>query len=173
MLAWWLVRGFAYRSRAYDAAGSVKAVQSDINARSRSHTGQPALLTWLHDCCWQYHRVYTILALLDILLLYAVFLLQAAAKRHVQTTDRRCSGESCLRACEACSWPQGQLWTAWTVLSAQETTRITIMAALGEDLLGVVNKLQDLVFNTIGNDSLDLPQIVGHSMRICEIQARD
>lgn len=35
------------------------------------------------------------------------------------------------------------------------------MAALGEDLLGVVNKLQDLVFNTIGNDSLDLPQIVG------------
>ncbi|KAK5174409.1 Dynamin- GTPase protein [Saxophila tyrrhenica] len=34
------------------------------------------------------------------------------------------------------------------------------MAALGEDLLGVVNRLQDLVFNTIGNDSLDLPQIV-------------
>lgn len=34
------------------------------------------------------------------------------------------------------------------------------MAALGENLLGVVNKLQDLVFNTIGNDSLDLPQIV-------------
>lgn len=37
------------------------------------------------------------------------------------------------------------------------------MASLGEDLLGVVNKLQDLVFNTIGNDSLDLPQIVTHS----------
>ncbi|KAF2754200.1 hypothetical protein EJ05DRAFT_479731 [Pseudovirgaria hyperparasitica] len=34
------------------------------------------------------------------------------------------------------------------------------MAALGDDLLGIVNKLQDLVFNTIGNDSLDLPQIV-------------
>ncbi|KJY00017.1 dynamin GTPase Dnm1 like protein [Zymoseptoria brevis] len=34
------------------------------------------------------------------------------------------------------------------------------MAAFGEELLGVVNKLQDLVFNTIGNDSLDLPQIV-------------
>ncbi|KAL8866085.1 MAG: hypothetical protein Q9174_006502, partial [Haloplaca sp. 1 TL-2023] len=34
------------------------------------------------------------------------------------------------------------------------------MTALGEDLLGTVNKLQDLVFNTIGNDSLDLPQIV-------------
>jgi len=34
------------------------------------------------------------------------------------------------------------------------------MASLGEDLLGTVNKLQDLVFNTIGNDSLDLPQIV-------------
>lgn len=34
------------------------------------------------------------------------------------------------------------------------------MASLGEDLLGTVNKLQDLVFNTIGTDSLDLPQIV-------------
>ncbi|KAF7542876.1 hypothetical protein G7Z17_g11197 [Cylindrodendrum hubeiense] len=34
------------------------------------------------------------------------------------------------------------------------------MAALGEDLLITVNKLQDLVFNTIGSDSLDLPQIV-------------
>ena len=34
------------------------------------------------------------------------------------------------------------------------------MTALGEDLLHTVNKLQDLVFNTIGNDSLDLPQIV-------------
>jgi dynamin 1-like protein len=34
------------------------------------------------------------------------------------------------------------------------------MAALGDDLLQTVNKLQDLVFNTIGNDSLDLPQIV-------------
>ena len=36
------------------------------------------------------------------------------------------------------------------------------MASLGEDLLVTVNKLQDLVFNTIGNDSLDLPQIVSH-----------
>ena len=34
------------------------------------------------------------------------------------------------------------------------------MASLGDDLLNTVNKLQDLVFNTIGNDSLDLPQIV-------------
>jgi hypothetical protein len=34
------------------------------------------------------------------------------------------------------------------------------MASLGDELLGIVNKLQDLVFNTIGNDSLDLPQIV-------------
>ncbi|KAL8683021.1 MAG: hypothetical protein Q9186_001016 [Xanthomendoza sp. 1 TL-2023] len=34
------------------------------------------------------------------------------------------------------------------------------MATLGEDLLATVNKLQDLVFNTIGTDSLDLPQIV-------------
>lgn len=40
------------------------------------------------------------------------------------------------------------------------------MATLGDDLLGTVNKLQDLVFNTIGNDSLDLPQIVrGHVPR--------
>lgn len=38
--------------------------------------------------------------------------------------------------------------------------QLNAMAALGEDLLGIVNKLQDLVFNTIGNDSLDLPQIV-------------
>jgi hypothetical protein len=38
------------------------------------------------------------------------------------------------------------------------------MAALGEDLLVTVNKLQDLVFNTIGNDSLDLPQIVSGSL---------
>jgi len=43
------------------------------------------------------------------------------------------------------------------------------MAALGEDLLGVVNKLQDLVFNTIGNDSLDLPQIVRLSQRIYHV----
>ena len=41
------------------------------------------------------------------------------------------------------------------------------MAALGEDLLGTVNKLQDLVFNTIGNDSLDLPQIVCPTHGIC------
>ncbi|XDG10475.1 hypothetical protein ABKA04_010090 [Annulohypoxylon sp. FPYF3050] len=34
------------------------------------------------------------------------------------------------------------------------------MAALGDDLLRTVNQLQDLVFNTIGTDSLDLPQIV-------------
>ncbi|KAJ9669312.1 Dynamin- GTPase protein [Coniosporium apollinis] len=34
------------------------------------------------------------------------------------------------------------------------------MASFGEDLLATVNKLQDLVFNTIGSDSLDLPQIV-------------
>lgn len=43
------------------------------------------------------------------------------------------------------------------------------MAALGEDLLGVVNKLQDLVFNTIGNDSLDLPQIVRIAQRMYSI----
>lgn len=39
-------------------------------------------------------------------------------------------------------------------------TTFSVMAALGDDLLSTVNKLQDLVFNTIGNDSLDLPQIV-------------
>ena len=38
--------------------------------------------------------------------------------------------------------------------------RLTNMANFGEDLLNIVNRLQDLVFNTIGNDSLDLPQIV-------------
>ncbi|KYK55969.1 dynamin-2 [Drechmeria coniospora] len=37
---------------------------------------------------------------------------------------------------------------------------LAAMAALGDDLLSTVNKLQDLVFNTIGSDSLDLPQIV-------------
>lgn len=41
-----------------------------------------------------------------------------------------------------------------------------IMASLGEDLLVTVNKLQDLVFNTIGNDSLDLPQIVSLLKRL-------
>lgn len=40
------------------------------------------------------------------------------------------------------------------------------MAALGEDLLGIVNKLQDLVFNTIGSDSLDLPQIVRRPLQL-------
>lgn len=45
------------------------------------------------------------------------------------------------------------------------------MAALGEDLLNVVNKLQDLVFNTIGNDSLDLPQIVSFHRHIPITQA--
>ncbi|KAF7186951.1 Dynamin-related protein DNM1 [Pseudocercospora fuligena] len=54
------------------------------------------------------------------------------------------------------------------------------MAALGEELLSVVNRLQDLVFNTIGNDSLDLPQIVvvgsqssGKSSVLENIVARD
>ena len=44
------------------------------------------------------------------------------------------------------------------------------MAALGEDLLGTVNKLQDLVFNTIGNDSLDLPQIVTEISSLASVQ---
>jgi len=42
------------------------------------------------------------------------------------------------------------------------------MAALGDELLGTVNKLQDLVFNTIGNDSLDLPQIVRHPSNLSQ-----
>jgi hypothetical protein len=46
--------------------------------------------------------------------------------------------------------------------SAIDSPRST-MATLGDDLLGTVNRLQDLVFNTIGNDSLDLPQIVRDS----------
>lgn len=33
------------------------------------------------------------------------------------------------------------------------------MSTLG-DLIPLVNKLQDLVFNTIGTDTLDLPQVV-------------
>jgi dynamin 1-like protein len=40
------------------------------------------------------------------------------------------------------------------------------MAALGDDLLRIVNQLQDLVFNTIGTDSLDLPQIVRYALTI-------
>lgn len=42
----------------------------------------------------------------------------------------------------------------------RQSVTFSTMASLGEDLLVIVNKLQDLVFNTIGNDSLDLPQIV-------------
>ena len=35
------------------------------------------------------------------------------------------------------------------------------MTTFGDELLGVVNKLQDLVYNSIGlSDGLDLPQIV-------------
>lgn len=48
------------------------------------------------------------------------------------------------------------------------------MAALGEDLLSTVNKLQDLVFNTIGSDSLDLPQIVScaHAQKSIQLPFR-
>jgi len=48
----------------------------------------------------------------------------------------------------------------------EEAEIVDNMTALGDDLLSTVNKLQDLVFNTIGNDSLDLPQIVGSRYRI-------
>ena len=45
------------------------------------------------------------------------------------------------------------------------------MTTLGDELLNTVNKLQDLVFNTIGNDSLDLPQIVSNEiLHVCTIQ---
>lgn len=46
------------------------------------------------------------------------------------------------------------------LLPFRQSVTFSTMASLGEDLLVTVNKLQDLVFNTIGNDSLDLPQIV-------------
>jgi dynamin 1-like protein len=36
-----------------------------------------------------------------------------------------------------------------------------------EDLIPVVNKLQDLVFNTIGSDTLDLPQVVVVGSQSC------
>ena len=49
---------------------------------------------------------------------------------------------------------------AETVRSSATQTHSSVMASLGEELLNIVNRLQDLVFNTIGNDSLDLPQIV-------------
>jgi hypothetical protein len=55
----------------------------------------------------------------------------------------------------------------WSVESQAKPSRsprrhitTSTMASLGEELLNIVNRLQDLVFNTIGNDSLDLPQIV-------------
>jgi hypothetical protein len=55
----------------------------------------------------------------------------------------------------------------WSVESQAKPSRsrrrhitTSAMASLGEELLNIVNRLQDLVFNTIGNDSLDLPQIV-------------
>lgn len=42
----------------------------------------------------------------------------------------------------------------------------SIMASL-ENLIPVVNKLQDLVFNTIGSDTLDLPQVVVVGSQSC------
>ena len=58
-------------------------------------------------------------------------------------------------------------YLAYLATTCQEPfDTLSTMAALGEELLSVVNKLQDLVFNTIGNDSLDLPQIVRPRTRI-------
>jgi dynamin 1-like protein len=51
-------------------------------------------------------------------------------------------------------------------LGAEQIHNTSAMASLGEELLNIVNRLQDLVFNTIGNDSLDLPQIVRVTPRI-------
>lgn len=41
------------------------------------------------------------------------------------------------------------------------------MASSLEDLIPLVNKLQDLVFNTIGSDTLDLPQVVVVGSQSC------
>ncbi|CAG78303.1 Dynamin central region-domain-containing protein [Yarrowia lipolytica] len=41
------------------------------------------------------------------------------------------------------------------------------MSASLEDLIPLVNKLQDLVFNTIGSDTLDLPQVVVVGSQSC------
>ncbi|KAK9494768.1 Dynamin central region-domain-containing protein [Lipomyces doorenjongii] len=43
---------------------------------------------------------------------------------------------------------------------------ITTMSSL-EDLIPIVNKLQDLVFNTIGTDTIDLPQVVVVGSQSC------
>ena len=53
----------------------------------------------------------------------------------------------------------GCLWNPLNI-SCRSVSATVAMSALGQELLSTVNKLQDLVFNTIGNDSLDLPQIV-------------
>jgi hypothetical protein len=56
----------------------------------------------------------------------------------------------------------GPISAPGTPIWSKPTVGLVAMTTLGDDLLGTVNKLQDLVFNTIGNDSLDLPQIVSY-----------
>lgn len=41
------------------------------------------------------------------------------------------------------------------------------MSSTFEDLIPVVNKLQDLVFNTIGSDTIDLPQVIVVGSQSC------
>ena len=53
-------------------------------------------------------------------------------------------------------------WQLWYSPRRKKGPSLGTMTSLGEELLVTVNKLQDLVFNTIGNDSLDLPQIVSY-----------
>lgn len=65
---------------------------------------------------------------------------------------------------DSLAFPQVQLLILLFLPGFRFPSSIAAMAALGEDLLGTVNKLQDLVFNTIGSDSLDLPQIVGFAL---------
>lgn len=105
MLVLWLVRGSCSMSRVLrQRAGLEQAKQRDIMLEVSLAAGQPVLLTWSHLCCWRYHRsVQYLCRTYYLLLALVVFVHQAAAKRQGKTTDRRCSGEKCLRACEACS----------------------------------------------------------------------
>lgn len=83
-------------------------------------------------------------------------------KKREEAAGRRC-------------WPVGRpsLWQLGvTNLDKQEGEDyfchlLTHNMASLEDLIPVVNKLQDLVFNTIGSDTLDLPQVVVVGSQSC------
>lgn len=53
-----------------------------------------------------------------------------------------------------------------TIITATMTASQPNISPLG-DLIPIVNKLQDLVFNTIGSDTLDLPQVVVVGSQSC------